>query len=332
MINRRTLLAAAVLPMAACARGPERTELSIAVGGQSLLVYLPLTLARQLGYFDEAGVRVRIDDFQGGSKALQALQGGSADMVCGYYDHTIQMQAKGRDITSFVTMLRYPSLVLAVSPATNRTVRSLHDLAGANIGVTAPGSSSDFFLRYLLTANGIATTAVSIQGVGGGAGAIAAMSTGRVDAAVLVEPAISVLRKRSGATGVEILADTRTSAGVERFLGVPNYPAAVLYSNLSWIDGNHDAVRRVAKAITLALQWISSHTAAEIAERMPPEYAGGDREAYIEAIAAMIDSFSPDGVMPENGAAAVRAVLAASDPQIAQAAIDLGRTYTNRYL
>ena len=83
-------------------------DVRIAVGGQNLLVYLPTSLARELGFYADEGLNVDLQDFPGRSKALQALIGGSAEVVSGFYDHTIQMATEGRDIVGFVTMLRFP--------------------------------------------------------------------------------------------------------------------------------------------------------------------------------------------------------------------------------
>ena len=73
-----------------------------------------------MGFYKEEGLEVELQDFEGGAKALQALVGGSADVVSGYYDHTIQMAAERRELVAFVTMLRYPGLVLVAlrKPAT----------------------------------------------------------------------------------------------------------------------------------------------------------------------------------------------------------------------
>src|SRR6476619_8595890 len=81
-----------VLPVTAHAQKPETTKVRLAVGGKSSLYYLPLTVTERLGYFKEAGLDVEISDFAGGAKSLQALIGGSADVVTGSFDHTIQMQ------------------------------------------------------------------------------------------------------------------------------------------------------------------------------------------------------------------------------------------------
>jgi NitT/TauT family transport system substrate-binding protein len=91
-------------------------DVRIAIGGQTQMIYLPTTLAQELGYYRDEGIDVELQDFAGGAKALQALVGGSADVVSGFYDHTIQMAAEGREFVAFVTMLRFPGMVLATSP------------------------------------------------------------------------------------------------------------------------------------------------------------------------------------------------------------------------
>src|ERR1044071_4547379 len=111
LVTRRTFTSAAVLAAASVAAPrlwaqarPEKAKLSIAVGGKAGFYYLPLTISEQLGYFKSEGLDVEISDFAGGAKALQALIGGSADVVSGAYEHTINMQAKNQFIQSIVLM------------------------------------------------------------------------------------------------------------------------------------------------------------------------------------------------------------------------------------
>lgn len=321
----------AVLALAGCmSKADDSTAVTIGVGGQPLLVYLPTTLADRLGYYRDEGLRVKLEDLQSGSKALQALQGGSVNVVSGYYDHTIQMQAKNRDATAFAGMLRLPSLALVVSPKSSRPITSIADLRGATVGVTSPGSSTDFFLKYLLVRHGLAADAASVAAVGGDAGAVAAVEQGKVDAAVMVEPSISLLRQRTG--DLRILADTHTVDGLKAEFGVDNYAASVLYSTSEWLTANADTARKLAKAIVRTLQWIDQHSAAEIADRMPLEYTLGNREVYIAAIERMKESFSKDGVIHSEGAQTAYTVLSRFNTGVAEAKIDLGRTYTNDYL
>ncbi|MGI8717588.1 MAG: ABC transporter substrate-binding protein [Lapillicoccus sp.] len=302
------------------------------VGGQPLLVYLPTTLAQQLGYYKEAGVDVQLDDLQGGSKALQALQGGSVDVVSGFYDHTIQMAAKGKEVKAFVGMLQYPSVVLAVSPKAKKPIKTIKDLQGATVGVTAPGSSTDFFLKFLLRKNGLSPDAAPVVAIGGDATAVAAMENGKVDAAVMIDPSLSQLQKRVGKDNLVILSDTRTAEGVQNAFGVSTYPAAVLYSTGDWINKNPDTARKLAGAIQRTLTWIQGHSAEEIAAKMPPQYAGDDKSVYVASIEAAKKAYSPDGKIHEDGAKEVLSVLKQSIPEVGSATIDLSKTYTNEYL
>lgn len=302
----------------------------IGVGGQPLLAYLPTTLAQELGYYEEAGLDVQLEDLQAGSKALQAMLGGSTDVTSGYYDHAVQMAAKNQPVKAFVNLLRYPAIVLAVSPKTDKTIDDITDLEGATVGVTAPGSSTDFFLKHLLTQAGMDPEAAAVQGVGADATAVAAMEQGQVDAAVMLDPALSQLEKRAGE--LTILADTRTAEGVQEVYGTDSYPAAVLYAESDYIEQNAETVAKLAEAMTRTLAWIEEHSAEEIAAEMPEEFAGGDSEMYVQAIESIKDSFNPTGELDEVGAEAVRDVLAESQPEVAAADVDVSETFTNEFV
>ncbi|MBK5290077.1 MAG: ABC transporter substrate-binding protein [Acidobacteriia bacterium] len=318
--------------LAGCSPGrvQQGPRVRIAVGGQAQLVYLPLTLAERLGYFRDEGIEVTLFDFPGGAKALEAMLGGSADVVCGFYDHTVQMTAEGKPMVAFVSLLRYPGLVLAVSPAAQRKVASIQDLRGAVVGVSAPGSSTHMLVKYLLDKNGVAPDAASIVGIGMSAGAVAAMERGKVDAAVMAEPALSQLQARKGP--VRLLADLRTPEGVKEVYGVRNYPASVLYSSTKWVEGNQELALRLARAMRRTLEWIGTHNAAQIAQAMPERFRGEDMPMYVQAIEQSKGMFSPDGVMAPESAVAAAAVMARLLEKVRVTKVDPAQTYTNRLL
>ena len=291
------------------------------------MVYLPTTLAQELGFYKEEGLDVELQDFEGGAKSLQALVGGSADVVSGYYDHTIQMAAEGRELVAFVTMLRYPGLVLVSPPQAAPTVAGIDSLKGGIVGVTSPGSSSQMFLTYLLTRAGVPADAVSVTAIGAGASAVAAVESGRINAAWLADPAFTVVKKRNPAVGV--LADLRTEEGTKRAFGVDAYPAAVLYTSGGWLRGNRQTAERLARAIVKTLVWMNAHTEKEIADRVPAAIRGADSALYVEALKGSRPMFAIDGRMPAEGAAVVRDVLATFNPKVREATIDLSKTYTN---
>ena len=328
---RRTGCLLCLALLAGCGRnGSGGREVRLAVGGQAQLVYLPATLAAQLGYYCEAGLNVAIQDFPGGAKSLEALLGGSVDVVSGFYDHTIQMAAEGRRLEAFASMLRYPGFVLAVSPAAQKKIERIEDLKGTVVGVTAPGSSSHFFLNYLLAKYGLGPDDVSTTGVGSAATAVAAVEHGKVDAAILFDPAVSQLEKRD--PRMKLLVDARTAQGIQEVFGTATYPAAVLYSTAAWVERNPDTARRLAQAIRRTLAWIQTHSAEEIMARMPESFRLNDTAVYLEALRHSRDMFSPDGVIPPEGAAAVKQVLQLSLPKVRAAGVDLAKTYTNQFV
>lgn len=293
-------------------------------------MYLPATLAQRLGYYEKEGLNVRIIDTAAGSKSLEALLGGSVEVVTGFYDHTIQMAAEGRAIQAFVLLAQYPGAVALVSPEGRSRIQTIADLRNKNVGVTAPGSSSHFFLNYLLTKNGISPDEISVIAIGGGAARVSAVERSKVDAGILYEPGVTRLMHR--APKVAILADTRTAEGVRKLFGTDTYPSSVLYTNRSWLEHNPDVARHLARAMVETLKWISVHSAEEIAAKMPREFQGDDPAIYVEALRNSMHMFSPDGILKPSGAQAVRDVLGASSPKIRAANIELSSTFTSEFL
>src|SRR4030095_4108106 len=181
------------------------------------MVYLPTTLAQELGFYKEEGLDVELQDHAGGAKSLQALIGGSADVVSGFYDHTIQMAAEGRELVAFVTILRYPGLVLVTSPQAAGSVSAVGQLRGKVAGVTTPGSSSQMLLSFLLTKYGVPIDSVSVVTIGSAATAIAAIERGKVDAGWMADPSFTLVKKRN--PSVKVLADLRDERGTMEALG-----------------------------------------------------------------------------------------------------------------
>jgi NitT/TauT family transport system substrate-binding protein len=324
-----TLLAAMVLyGCGGSSRGG--THVRLAVGGQNQMVYLPTTLARELGFYEDEGLDVELQDFQGGAKALQALLGGSADVVSGFYDHTIQMAAEGRALVAFVTMLRYPGLVLTTSPQAAGRITKIEDLNGRIAGVTTAGSSSQMFLTFLLTRHGVPVDAVSVTSIGSAATAIAAVEHGKVDVGWMADPSFTLVKQRN--PDVRVLADLRTESGVEAAFGTTTYPGSVLYSQAGWLASNRDTAAALARAILRTLHWMHSHPAEEIAQKTPKALRGEDDRLYVDALRSSMTMFSEDGRMTADGAAAVRTLLAGSMEKVRAASIDLSTTYTNGLL
>lgn len=307
---------------------PERRELVLAVGGQGLFYYLPLAIAHARGYFTQAGLDVEIADFPGGSKSLQAVVGGSAQVAAGAFEHVLNMQAKGQALRAVVLLARYPGMVLALPPARAAEWRGAGDLAGLKVGVTAPGSSTHLFLNHLLGQAGLAGDAVSVIGVGAGASAIAAMRRGGIDALVHLDPVIHRL-ETDGV--VRAVVDTRSAEGARAVYG-GSYHAACLYARAEFIEENPRTMQALVAAQVRALRWIAGATPAEIADSVPVAFLGGDRAAYTAALAKNLPILSPDGRIDADGAARVLAALRGFEAFLRDAEMEPARAYTNEFV
>jgi NitT/TauT family transport system substrate-binding protein len=326
IIRRFTVTLAALLLSSGLALA--QSKVTLAIGGGSCLCYLPTMLAQQLGEFKKAGVDVEVVDFKGGSESLKAVLGGSADVVSGYFDHCVNLAAKGQHLQAFVVYDRFPGLVLVVSPKHTGEIKSVKDLANKTVGVSAPGSSTDFFLKYLLSQNGMNPDSAAVIGVGLGASAVAAMEQGEIDAAVMLDPAVTILANKY--KDLRILSDTRSENDTLAVFG-GQYPGGALYTKAEWIASHEKEVQGMTNAIVNTLKWIHSHTAEEIAAKMPPEFTK-DKALYTAALKNTMAMYSDTGRMDPKGAAAVLAVFSKSSPAVAKANIDLSTTYTNKFV
>ena len=331
-MQRRHLLSTAAAALAAPtllrAQALERPRLTLAVGGKNLLYYLPLTIAETQGYFKDEGLELTIVDFAGGSQALRAVVGGSADVVSGAFEHTVNMQAKGQRLRAFALEGRAPQIVLGINPKTMPGYRSVADLRGRRIGVTAPGSSTHVMVNFILAKAGLKPSDVGIIGVGASQGAVAAMRSGQIDAISNLDPVITLLA-RSG--DLKIVSDTRVVAEADKIFGGP-MPAACLYAPQAFIDKNPATVQALANAIVRADKWIQRAGAGDIIKAVPESYLLGDRAVYVDAFLAAKGALSPDGMIPDKGPQTAFNALASIDPEIARAKLDLAAVYTNDFV
>jgi len=331
-MQRRTLLIASssliAAPALLRAQALEKPKVTIAVGGKNLLYYLPLTIAETQGFFKAEGLDVTVADFAGGSQALRAVVGGSADVVSGAFEHTLNMQAKGQPMRAFVLQGRAPQIVLGVNPKTMPGYKTLADLKGRKIGVTAPGSSTNVMANFVLAKAGIKPGEVSIVGVGAGNGAVAAMRAGQIDAISNLDPVITLLQ-RSG--DLKIVSDTRIVAEADKVFGGP-MPAACLYAPQAFVEKHPATVQALTNAIVRADRWVQAAGPGEIIKAVPENYLLGDRAVYIDAFMAAKGALSPDGLFPEAGAATAVRALQSIDATLKDVKFDLAGAWTNEFV
>nr|WP_260858235.1 ABC transporter substrate-binding protein [Paraburkholderia sp. BCC1885] len=306
---------------------PEQPKLHLAAAGVGF-PYLPFVIASSRGYFKQQGLDVDIGVYSGGAKALQALLGGSADIVVGAYSNTITMAARGQKIVSFVTQAVCPGFVFGVTKASHDKIKTYADLKGKRIGVSSPGSSFHMGVNYLLSRAGLKPDDVSIIGVGSSSGAIAAARSGQVDALMTNDPVATVLQDSGD---LFPLAQMRNVKDTQTTLG-GNYPEASIYATRAFVDKNPKTVQAIANAMVAAEKWMAQASPQQIADAVPPQYAVADKAVFVKAYSNMHQCLSQDGLMADDAPKTVRNVLAAFDPSVAAANIDLRATYDNSYV
>ena len=305
---------------------PPRPRLSIMVGGLEKIIYLPAMLTHRLGYFTEAGVEVTLLNEGAGVEAEDEMLAGRVDGAVGFYDHSIDLQSKGKIVEAVIILDRVPGEALVVSQRSG--IKTLADLKGRKIGVTSLGSSTNFLASYLVRKGGGDRARYTALAVGAGSTLIAAMQQNRIDAAVTTEPTISRLGKAGLA---HVLVDMRTAAGTRAALG-GTYPAACLYMKSDFVISHRDVVRRTVAALVRTLAYLHSHPAATVAAMMPEDYYVGDKPLYLAALGASMNMFNPTGAMPPDGPPTVLRVLASLNKDLDPTKIDLKKTYTDEFV
>jgi len=305
----------------AAAQAPEKPKLAIGVGGKTLFYYLPLTIAERQGYFKAEGLDVEILDFAGGAKALQALLGGSVDVVSGAYEHTISQQAKGQDIEALVLQGKYAGIVLAMNKAKAQAYKSPADLKGMKVGVTAPGSSTNMFVNVLLAKAQLKPDAVSIIGVGATAGAVAIMKRGEIDALSNLDPVIALLESTGDVVPV---VDTRTAQGMQYVFGGA-YAAGCIYVPVAFAKKYPNTAQAVVNAMVRALRFIRDSSPDQIVAAVPAEYYT-DKALYKAALEKNLETFKHDGIISLDAGRNVTRDLRSFDTTVQSANIDVAKT------
>lgn len=303
-----------------------KIHLSIMVGGLNKQIYLPNELTKQLGYFDQEGLDVTLIDEASGQSSEDSVLAGQVDAGSGSYNHTIELQAAGKNMECVVQLNVAPGEAEMVN-AKEPQIKSISDLKGKNLGVTELGSGTQTLTTVLLHKVGIVPNQVHFVPVGAGDTFIAAMKQNRIDAGMTTEPTIS--RLLSSGDG-KVLADLRTPASTQTALGGP-YPFICVFMKNDYVNAHKDVVQKLVNAYVKTLKWMSTHTATDIANKMPPDYYAGDKQLYVTALQNQLGIFGADGKMPTGGPEFVLTTENETNTSVQGKQIDLSKTYTNEF-
>jgi NitT/TauT family transport system substrate-binding protein len=322
--RQRTLLVAVALLLPLCCVASEK--ITIMVGGLNKQIYLPAKLAEQLGYLKDTGLDIEVVSVPSGMNAETEMLSGSAQGVIGFYDHTIDLQARGKSVMSVVQFSQVPGEVLLAGKGAR--INSPADFKGKTIGVTGLGSSTNFLTQYISMLSNVKSSDFKTIPVGSGQTFVAALTQGKIDAGMTTEPTVTRLLSGGSAT---ILADLRTVKSTEAILG-GTYPSACLYMSTDWQSRHKSDVQKIVNAFVKTLKYIHAHSAREITDQMPVEYYANNRDEYIQALTTGKEMFTADGMMPADGPPTVLKVLNSFNRAVMGQKINLANTYTTEYV
>ena len=327
-MNVRFLLCLSLLPFISCRTSSQETSIRLAVTRASLL-YLPVYLAGPLGFFQQEGISVTLEETASAPKSMQSLLGGSSDVVAGGFLQVMRMAAEGQSLQAFLLIQRYPGFAVIVSPRASRRIERIEDLKSTNVG-TSPGSDYHVLLNYLLVQHGLTPGDIQPINVGTAASHASALERGMVDVGVAAGTTISILTHRH--PGLQILVDTRTKESLREHFGVEEFAFSVLFAKSEWLEAHADTARRLARAVGRATEWARQHSAEEVREKEPASLRTADASVDNEAIRFTVPMLSSDGVIRPETAEVMLRVLSATDEASRFSRLDLRKTYTNQLL
>ena len=306
----------------------EKPRIALSVGGSiSQMNKVAYVIALHRKYFEQEGLTVDSVAFASGTAALQNLIGGNADVVEGSFEHTLRMQTKGQHLMCIAVFGRYPANVLVVRKSQADKIKTIADLKGKKIGISAPGSSTHNFVAGLMERAGVNYKEASFISIGTGLSAVAAVrSGGELDAIVNLDPAINALVDNGE---VVVLADSRTEEGTFAAFGGP-YLADCLYAKIDFVKANPNTAQAIANAIVHAMQWLKTASIDDIIKSLPPEYYQTDERLYRKSLEKNLAAFQWDGIVSNEAVASVWKAISILEPELKAAKVDFEKTYDNK--
>jgi NitT/TauT family transport system substrate-binding protein len=297
------------------------------VGGIDKQIYLPYQLAQNLGFYKKYGVNVELSTEQnGGVGAEDAMASGQVDFAGAWYVHTVDFQSKGKDVINVVQLSGAPGE--RIMCATGSGVHSPADFKGKTMGVTDLGSGTDELTQFLASTAGLTKSDYHTLAVGAGATAIAALQRHSADCVMTTQPTVGSLEAQKIAYSA---VDLATANGATQVLG-GDWPAAGLLARADWVKSHEEATQKVVDALVATMHWINTHSAADIANKLPADFVQNatiSKDQYIAGLTTDKAQFLPDGLMPAGGPKVIFAMEKANGVDTSK--LSYADTFTNKY-
>ena len=268
----------ALLTTAAATAAAQDMPVTVSVGVRDP-IYSHLYVAYKKGFLQEEGLAPKLVVTGSGSRTAQLLATGQADVVMGNPEHVLVINGQGRPTVMLAAVDQRNTfgniLVAPDSPA-----RTLPDLKGQSVGVTATGGGAYYYARYLFMRNGLARDDVNWLNLGSVANLMGAL---RAKRAAAVVASLSMIETAQDEKIGRVLFDSRDTEAWNKVFGGP-MPSSVVYALAANVDKNPELYKRFVKAIIKADEFIKQNSPQAIAEVIAAEMGGQSSDALAHAI------------------------------------------------
>lgn len=283
-----------VLAVATTSAGLMRVP--VAIGAGSEFLYLPYAVAKGLKYFEAEGLDVELRYAPGDAQATGALTAGMAMFSAGPLEEAIRAQTQGKALKMIVVFARSLDVVVLVRGDLGDAIRSPADFKGRTIGVGAIGDGTHLLATVLAAGAGLKLEEYTVSAVGTGTMA-SAFERRAIDVGFISGTSAAPLLKSGKASR---LADLRTVADTDKYLG-GEFPSAGLFAAADTLRSRPDIVQKMVNALLRAQSFMRAHTAQELADALPDDVSGSDKQTWVEAYGAATRMYSPDGKATQPG-------------------------------
>jgi len=229
--------------------------------------YAVMAVVEAEGFYEEEGLKVTTNLFPSATQAAQQVAGGGADLGL----MTVEPVAIGhdKDLNLAYFSSYWAKWIYSLEVPAGSSVKSIADLKGKKIGVSAVASSGATFARTALKLNGMTENDASLVPIGAGAQQINAIKTGQVDVLALWDIQYQLV-KNAGVTLTPLPVDQTADAWGGGF--------ATTRKNL---DAKKDVLERFGRAVAKAFVFSKANPEAAIRDlwKLHPETRGSEPEA-----------------------------------------------------
>lgn len=268
-----------------CGRKDGLTKVQLNEVAHSIF-YAPMYVAIEEGYFEEEGIDLVLVNGLGADKTMTAVLSGEADIGFMGSEASVYVYNEGaKDYVVNFAQLTQRAGNFLVSREKEDTFQ-MTDLIGRTVIGGRKGGMPQMVFEYILKKYGIDPEkdlqiitnidfGMTAQAFAGGSG----------EYTVEFEPSATALEKEG--TGHVV-----ASLGVES-----GYVPYTAYSaKKSYIEKNPEVIRGFVKALQKGMDYVNSHTAKEIAEKIQPQF----KETDLDTITAIVARYGAQDTWKEN--------------------------------